>query len=54
MLEKFVLFITLLLFGSCSIGVIGSAIHCLSTGIPTDCPRVIGSDGKCLRGLLGC
>ena len=43
----------LLVLGSCSVAVLGSAAHCIYTGNPTDCPRLF-VDGKCESGTLGC
>lgn len=43
----------LLMLGSCTIGIVMSAGHCVYTGVPSDCPRVI-VDGRCVSGLLGC
>jgi hypothetical protein len=38
---------------ACGLAITGSAINCLHTGNPNDCPQV-WAHGHCVTGTLGC
>jgi hypothetical protein len=41
MTDKFLAIVLMLILGSCTASVVGAEVHCLITGKPAECPRVV-------------